>query len=60
MRIIYPEIRNITDEQISSWYADAVVNKECEDLDAIRHSTITIREMAEALHNAGLITLGKE
>ncbi len=51
-RIIYPERRVVSSEQILTWYTDAVSNEEVEDLGAC-----SAYQAAQALHEAGLITL---
>lgn len=55
MFLIYPEPRHISDEEIAAWYADAVANKAVDH--SLRHAK-TPAEMAAALEDAGLITLG--
>ena len=49
--IVYPEHRLVSDEQITSWYLDAVDNEEVDDCEAK-----TVAAMAAALNDAGLIT----
>jgi hypothetical protein len=51
-QLIYPEPRTVTAEQINSGYSDAVANGDVEYVD-----DLTTTEKAEALENAGLITL---
>lgn len=57
MKIVYPEIKNISDEKIEMLFADAVANMTIgfEYLGAK-----TVMEKARALDDAGIITLGKE
>ena len=57
VRIIWPERRFVSAEQIESWFADAVANNE---IAPDRLSVKTIREKAEALDDTGMITLGKD
>lgn len=48
-QILWPE----RGAQIRGWYEDAVANEECDD------GAETFEDMARALDDAGLITLGK-
>ncbi len=54
--IVWPERRWVSAKQIASWFADGVANNEIdpEYLDAK-----TTQEMAAALSDAGMITLGR-
>ena len=52
--IIWPEYRQVTEEQIRLWYGDAVANGEAEE------TTLNDPdEMARELHFIGNITLGR-
>jgi hypothetical protein len=54
--IVYPERRYISAARIHAWYKDAVANGEI----AEEHCNAkTHQEMADALSDAGIITLGK-
>lgn len=54
--IIWPESRFVTEHQMKTWYFDAVANNQIarEYLDLA-----DVAKMAEALSDAGLITLGQ-
>ncbi len=54
--IIWPERRWISAKQIESWFADGVTNNEIDP--GYLHAKTT-REMAAALSDAGIITLGR-
>ena len=55
--IIWPERRVVDQEQIRTWYADAIYNGEVRlDENGIAKTT---EGMAHALSDAGLITLGR-
>lgn len=51
-RILYPERRVVSSEQVMTWYTDALANEEVEDL-----GPCSAHQAAQALHEAGLITL---
>lgn len=51
--ILWPEKRSITASQIRGWYLDAVDNKQVKQLPP----NATAADMAQVLHQAGLITL---
>lgn len=53
--IVYPERRYVRASQIHTWYDDAVANGE---IDQCYLNAKTHNEMAEALSDAGIITLG--
>lgn len=52
--IVWPERRNVPDDKIMTWAADAVANKEilADEVDLKNPASC-----AQALHDAGLITL---
>lgn len=52
--IIWPDHRFVSEDQIRSWYADAVANGEAEEID-LRDP----EEMARELSSIGHITLGR-
>jgi hypothetical protein len=51
--IIWPERRVVSEEQIKTWYLDAVDNGDVNNL-----GVTDPKSMAMELHSAGLITLG--
>lgn len=53
--IIYPERRIVDDETIEMWYIDALANREIAE--EYLHAK-TIDQMARALDDAGIVTLG--
>lgn len=53
-RLLYPERRIVSPETIMTWYIDAIANGQIEDLGATSAFLV-----AQALHEAGLITLAK-
>lgn len=53
--IIYPEQRWIDDTKLAMWYSDACTNGEVDDE---YMGATTIKRMAAALSDAGIITLG--
>ena len=55
--ILWPERRLVRREQIKSWYLDAVANGDLDDDADLDPLVLTHREMAERLHQAGIITL---
>jgi hypothetical protein len=55
--IVWPEKRYVTDDQIDVWYEDAVANDE---IDAHYLGAETTQAKAEALDDAGLLTIGKQ
>jgi hypothetical protein len=55
--IVWPEKRYVTDEQINVWYEDAVANDE---IDAPYLDAKTPEAKAEALEDAGLLSIGRE
>lgn len=54
-RLIYPEACTVSAAKIDSGYSDAVANGDVEF-----EGDLTTTEKAEALENAGLITLNRE
>ena len=53
---IWPEERWVQRDQIMMWFADAVINQQ---IASERLGAQTPMEMAHALSDAGLITMGK-
>lgn len=53
--IIWPERRFVSDQQIESWFLDAVADAQ---IGPDRFHAESVREKAEALEDAGFITLG--
>lgn len=57
INIVWPERRWLSVEKLTMWYSDAKANDElaphCRD-------ARTVRDMAFALHHAGLITLSRD
>lgn len=51
---VYPEKKWVDSDTIETWYCDAVANKEVEHLG----TNPSLKEMAESLDDAGIITLG--
>jgi hypothetical protein len=57
--IIWPEKRFVAAGEIKTWYEDAVANGEIDsEYEGLSDDEVEI--MADALHQAGAITLGKE
>lgn len=54
IRIIYPEVRIVDDEEIISWYNDAVANNQIDAED-----NLTVYDMAMVLEDIGHITMGR-
>lgn len=54
--LIYPEKREVTETQIRQWCLDAIDNGDVDPQDVDQES---VQSMAEALEDAGLITLAK-
>jgi hypothetical protein len=61
-RIIWPEYRLVSDEQMRAWYADAIANDtyEASDPCAIERGLCDPNEMARALDFAGVLTLAAQ
>ncbi len=59
VRLVYPEKRVVSNETIAQWYRDAVANDEIapDYLSTEKHPTV--RDMAAALMDAGIITVGE-
>ena len=55
IRILYPEVKEVTAEQIIGWYQDAVENGEVTG--TLNDERIDVETAALALEDAGLITL---
>lgn len=55
--VIWPERRRVSEEQICSWYDDAMANGELDDGDYFEE---TVNQKAMALHRAGIVTLGHQ
>lgn len=53
-RIIWPQYRTVSEEQIRIWYADAVANGDAENTDLTDPA-----QMAQELSSIGFITLGR-
>jgi len=58
VRLVYPEKRVVSDETIAMWYADAVANNDIGP-DYKGFEKHEIRNMASALMDAGIITVGE-
>lgn len=59
VRLVYPEKRVVSNATIATWYSDAVANNQIAQdyLSTEKHPTI--RDMAAALMDAGIITVGE-
>jgi len=55
--IVYPEHRTLSDDQVEVMYLDAVVN---DKIALGRQTARTVADMALALEDAGIISIGKE
>lgn len=53
--IIWPERRLVSAEQIENWFSDAVADGKVD----VNQRGVCVEDRAYALHDAGLITLGR-
>jgi hypothetical protein len=60
IRIIYPQTRTVSEEQINTWFEDAVTNGEIErsEIEAF-DEPLDVWSKADLLDDAGIITLSR-